>query len=123
MKACVTCKYVKSLTEYSADVTKADGLRAVCKRCDAETKLQYRYGLTHDTYAEILDSQGNVCAICRRSQQRMTVDHDHSCCEGERSCGSCIRGIICDSCNRGIGMFMENTNALASAIIYLEGLK
>lgn len=31
------------------------------------------------------------------------VDHDHACCSGDRSCGQCIRGMLCGSCNMGLG--------------------
>lgn len=30
---------------------------------------------------------------------RAYVDHDHACCAGSRSCGKCVRGIVCVSCN------------------------
>lgn len=41
-----------------------------------------------------------------RSSSRYTydfvVDHDHACCPTERSCGSCIRGVICRGCNNAM---------------------
>jgi hypothetical protein len=28
------------------------------------------------------------------------VDHDHACCQKKnRSCGKCIRGLLCHTCN------------------------
>lgn len=120
MKTCATCKHTKALSEFSADASKADGLRTTCKRCDAETKLAYRYKMTHEDYQALLSSQGHVCAICRASSDKMTVDHDHACCAGEISCGECIRGLLCDSCNRAIGLMNENVFALEMAIKYLR---
>lgn len=31
------------------------------------------------------------------------IDHAHTCCEGRRSCGSCIRGMLCNGCNMALG--------------------
>jgi hypothetical protein len=33
----------------------------------------------------------------------------------------CLRGVLCDGCNRGIGEFREDAEALANAIHYLRG--
>lgn len=46
-------------------------------------------------------AQDNACAICRKPTTRvLSVDHDHACCPGERSCGECVRGLLCVMCNR-----------------------
>ena len=43
------------------------------------------------------------------------VDHDHACCpEGGRSCGKCIRGLLCMECNKYLG-FYENKDMAAKA--------
>jgi hypothetical protein len=30
---------------------------------------------------------------------RRCTDHDHECCPGRRSCGHCVRGVVCATCN------------------------
>lgn len=38
-------------------------------------------------------------AVERLEAWPVAIDHDHKCCPGHRSCGSCVRGIVCRSCN------------------------
>jgi len=75
-------------------------------------RLQYLYKLTIEKYEELLQAQDGHCALCSAVQgdekRRMAVDHDHSCCAGHRSCGECLRGILCADCNRRLG-FLEET--------------
>jgi hypothetical protein len=71
--------------------------------------LRSVYGLTDAEFAARLKAQGNACAICRRPylppSLPLSVDHDHACCPGRRSCGKCIRGLLCHWCNGAIGWF------------------
>jgi hypothetical protein len=84
-------------------------------------------GITQERYDAMLAAQGGVCAICgkperykaRGSTRRLAVDHDHACCPGTRSCGRCIRGLLCNFCNRLLGMAEDDPTVLASAITYL----
>ena len=73
--------------------------------------MERRYGITVEQYEETLESQGGHCALCSAVQgthkRRLTVDHDHKCCDKEKACGKCNRGILCADCNRKIG-FLEH---------------
>lgn len=81
-----------------------------------------KHGLTPEQFTERLSGQGGVCAICGADKnangRRLSVDHDHSCCAGDTSCGKCVRGILCHRCNVGLGQFQTVEN-LAEAIVYL----
>lgn len=63
--------------------------------------LKKAYDLTVEQYQKLVDAQDGVCAICDQppKKNRLHVDHDHSCCPGKVSCGKCIRGLLCTSCN------------------------
>jgi Recombination endonuclease VII len=63
--------------------------------------VKHRYGITPQQRSEIAEAQGNACARCRTpfSNGRPCMDHDHSCCPGERSCGLCLRAVPCLACN------------------------
>lgn len=71
---------------------------------------------------QILNS-GYSCAICDQKIGRFSIniDHDHSCCPGQSTCGNCIRGFLCRACNRAIGSFSENRENVRRALAYLEG--
>lgn len=76
-------------------------------------------------YDETLESQGGGCAICSappKEDKFMCVDHDHSCCPGSKSCGKCVRGLLCLSCNVQIG-FLEKKEWLDTATKYLKKWK
>ena len=88
----------------------------------------WRYNLTPEQFLSMLESQDYKCAICSselESTGRGTgpqMDHDHSCCSGEagqKTCGDCIRGILCSKCNRGLGCFNDDHELMKKAIEYL----
>lgn len=75
----------------------------------------YVYHLT----PEESEALGRVCRLCG-STDRLVIDHDHACCSGRRSCGKCVRGRLCHSCNQGLGMFRDDPELLVAAALYLE---
>lgn len=99
----------------------SDGLHSYCTWC----MNLARFGLTRITYEKLLASQGGVCAICRGQQwgtnKKFAVDHDHACCPGVRSCGKCVRALLCNSCNSALGMMKDRADLLRTAADYLEG--
>lgn len=62
------------------------------------------------------------CAICH-STENLRVDHDHACCPGGGSCGECIRGLLCNSCNLGLGWFQDDSDRLRNALDYVESAR
>jgi hypothetical protein len=68
--------------------------------------LRNRYHLTPEEYDARLAEQDGRCAICREkcaTGRRLAVDHDRKCCPGKTSCGKCIRGLLCYTCNVRLG--------------------
>ncbi|MET7351555.1 endonuclease VII domain-containing protein [Streptomyces mirabilis] len=92
----------------------------VCKRCRAEVafrqNLKKEYGLTVEGYLAMLKAQDDQCGICDRSFAetggQINVDHCHR--TGK------VRGLLCRSCNLGIGHFDDNLDVLQRAIAYLR---
>lgn len=83
-----------------------------------------RYGITEEERDLRFASQGFCCAICgdiTSNGAGWCTDHDHACCPGKgRSCGACIRGILCFRCNTMLGHARDNINNLMNAVAYLE---
>lgn len=81
-----------------------------------------RYNLTQERFDLLLKAQGCACAMRRApflDGRPIFIDHDHSCCQAEKSsCGSCIRGLLCLSCNTALG-HIEHKYEMARA--YLDG--
>lgn len=89
------------------------------KRAAASRK--HYYGITKEQFDEKMASQDSKCAICRRELERPDLDHSHACCPSKKSCGKCIRGILCRPCNTLIGLAQESIEVLSNAIQYLKG--
>jgi len=67
----------------------------------------------------MLHSQNGLCAICgkppsRRNVKEMLLHVDHNHKTGK------IRGLLCNSCNRGIGLLGDNPDTLFAAEGYLR---
>jgi hypothetical protein len=86
-----------------------------------------RKSLSDDAYEDMLILQEFRCGICRRHQNEFSktfaTDHDHRCCPGKVSCGKCLRGLLCNRCNPGIGIFNDDVEILQNAIDYLNRYK
>lgn len=142
---CATCRELKGPEAYSKNVRNAWGLQSICKECQSQwqrenpekrrdswnryrkaTYLVKTYGITLERYAEIFEEQGGVCAVCLRpggdprdNRQPLHVDHDHSCCSTKKTCGKCVRGLLCKPCNTALGALQDDPVVLARAITYL----
>lgn len=84
------------------------------KQTARSTMLMHVHGISEDNFNYLLEMQGGKCDICGTSDpiRCFCVDHCHN--TGR------IRGILCDLCNKGLGAFKDNKNALARAIEYLN---
>lgn len=103
-----------------------------CKVCARDDQVWYRrlakYGLSYDDIIELFEEQEYACKLCRcellvDARYGFTVDHDHSCCPGEYTCGKCIRAILCSDCNKGLGFFKDSPDVMRAAADFIESCR
>ena len=87
------------------------------ERKRAMRDLYYRrtFGISADDFDALLAQQGGGCAICGKQPERaasLHLDHCHDT--------GAIRGILCLSCNQGLGKFREDADLLDAAARYLR---
>ena len=70
----------------------------------------------------IIKESDNQCNICgeTRSDGLLVIDHDHNCCPPARACAVCVRGVLCNACNSGLGNFQDSPFLMSRAIEYLR---
>lgn len=145
MKQCVTCGVEKPLERFAKRKKSRDGRRHTCKDCqnkcsrrwnkknsrkrrETEEKrredparkayrrgwmLETKYNMTLEAFDALSEAQGHVCKICGEPEApHLFVDHDHV--TGE------VRGLLCNKCNAGLGMFRDCPEHLENAAEYLR---
>ncbi len=128
---CEPCR--EAMREYNRGTTKHAWNRrhyAANPELYRERNRLYKHGITPERYAEMLVAQGGACALCGSADpggkpnasgvRQFAIDHDHACCPREKSCGECIRALLCAPCNNGLGCFRDNAEALRRAAEYIE---
>lgn len=122
-KQCSGCRTWLPVERFHGDAARADGLNGKCSSCVRSSMLLNTYGVTLEAYDDMLSSQGDGCAICGVCESpdgsSLAVDHDHACCPGPKSCGDCVRGLLCRPCNQGLGNYADSVDRLRAAIAYL----
>lgn len=122
-KRCHYCEEFLPEDQFNKDRRRIDGLAIICRKCRRNEHVKYRYKMTSEQLDHMFELQGSMCAICEDGLDRAshwTVDHNHDCCPSEKSCGLCIRAILCRQCNSGIGLFKDDVERLRKAIDYLR---
>lgn len=139
MKTCSRCKVCKPKADFNPKKNAPDGLNYYCKPCIREyNQARYkagcgvaqrkatarsRYGVEWEQVEQDFEDQGRGCAICKTplvleiqtAQNKATtvrIDHDHA--TGK------YRGLLCDSCNVGLGRFKDRADLLVAAANYLK---
>lgn len=141
MKTCRTCRKLKQVQDFYKNDLGEMGLSSSCKECSRkfarknskekqrwkhltveqqkkrainkkDWHLQNSYGISLASFTFLLESQGGCCACCDHPMTRPHVDHDHLTRK--------VRGLLCGTCNTGIGQFGEDPVRCERAAVYLR---
>ena len=92
------------------------------------TLIKYRlktlFNLSLEDYNRLFRHQSYVCAGCKKPPEPnklLTIDHNHNCCQSEKSCGKCIRGLLCRNCNAILGFCNDSPEILRNLEEYISG--
>lgn len=123
-KICTKCKTEKPIEDFYKDKASRNGRRPDCKKCKNSAmrkiltpdyqfsqRMKSVYGLTRNQYDEMVLKQNRSCAICKRSEVRLVVDHCHNT--------DVVRGLLCYRCNTLVGYLETDPAIVASAKDYL----
>jgi hypothetical protein len=119
-KKCSKCGKTKDSSSFYIARKNKDGLENICRACTMIRIRKMNYGITDLHYRQLRAKQNEKCAICDKdflvcapkgNIHGRVIDHDHD--TGQ------IRGLLCGSCNRGLGHFEDSTKLLKAAIFYL----
>lgn len=129
-KVCSKCKSEQPLTNFFKDNSRPDGRQNYCKPCKAAYNKSWRpegydrlatkdrdlrraYGINLEGFNAMSFAVDYKCEICGgRDGRELCVDHNHE--TGE------VRGLLCSTCNTGLGHFKDSVEKLGNAIQYLK---
>ena len=121
MKRCSTCKVYLSKDSFHKNKSSKDGLQNCCIKCHTNKYvLPYhrmkKYKIDSNTYENMINKTNNTCCICgaKGEDERRSLHIDHCHKTGK------IRGLLCESCNLGLGKFKDSEELLKKAIEYLK---
>jgi len=110
-----TDENIETVRKYKSDYYYENREKIIKK--DRVNHLRRKYGVTQEWYDEQLKLQDGGCKICGtkdpgKGLKHFHVDHSHE--TGK------VRGLLCHSCNTGIGLFKEDVNLIEKAIEYVN---
>jgi len=129
--ACIKCSANKA--------TRRDTMCRECASINARKNPKYdvkkyrrnwslikKYGISLEDFNLMFLNQNNRCLICNCVMQLpkeqmgqgmdvVAIDHDHK--TGQ------VRGLLCNSCNKGLGHFKDDKKILSKAIKYLGDIE
>jgi hypothetical protein len=131
-KKCTRCLVEKSFESFVKRSNRKHPFQPYCKSCHSSKQSEYdrydynrnydlmkSYGINHDDYLKILKDQNGKCGICGKCSSELTGVKRHLCVDHCHKT-NVIRGLLCDKCNRGLGLLGDNIDIIYKAYTYLS---
>lgn len=142
VKTCKKCGEIKELELFAKGAKYADGRRGTCKSCHAAYMKKYyennydqvlknrrlngksdpnwkRHKITEEHFSSMISLFDGKCHACKVNDA-VNIDHDHNCCETSRSCGKCVRGVLCHHCNSALGLLKDDREKILKLLKYVD---
>ena len=133
MKICNLCNKEKQIEDFVKRSNRSSGRQPYCKDChnkktrdkyDSKVMKDYdlmrAYGINLKQYEELFLQQNGCCKICKKHISELNNKHKKSLCVDHCHKTNKIRGLLCDKCNRGIGLLNDDIDILKNAVEYLQ---
>jgi homoaconitase/3-isopropylmalate dehydratase large subunit len=141
-KICSKCNQEKELELFRKQKANKSGYANVCKKCHSDYMTLYyaknpdknaekirmntyykpnwkRHNISEEFYIELFNQYSGMCHSCKENSAD-NIDHDHVCCSGSHSCGSCVRGLLCHGCNTALGLLKDNPRSIKNLLDYIS---
>ena len=142
LKKCIKCGEEKDLELFAKGGKYREGRRGTCKKCHTKYMTEYyknnpdknaekirknsiyqgnwhRHHLSEEKYIELVNLYDGKCHSCKE-RPATNIDHDHECCDKARSCGKCVRGVLCNQCNTALGLLLDSKKYVLNLLEYIK---
>lgn len=117
---CSACKDFKHFDLFDKHPKNSTGRLSACKTCEIKRYRLRLYDLAEGDFEKLVEAQGGKCGICdctaehprNHGLQSLAVDHCHR--------SGTVRGLLCHSCNTGIGKLDDNVQWIRKAALWIE---
>lgn len=82
-----------------------------CLNVQRAGNIKRLYGLTVQQVKDMVAAQHGLCAVCQLFKP-LNVDHNHET--------GVVRGMLCGSCNRALGLLKEDPQRISSLLVYIK---
>lgn len=124
LKKCSKCENILDLGLFHKDKNTKTGFASRCKYCIKEInsnkckkkkslkRIKNLYGIEEGLASKLLSIENcQICSLPFDDKNPLCIDHCHNT--------GVVRGVLCRSCNTGIGLLKDDVKILNSAISYL----
>lgn len=118
---CNNCNKVQTVNNFYKAAWCKSGYRPTCKICREDQNLKRVYGVDVNWFNE---NSKNGCQICGRRKEdgrkiKGTSKHYRLCVDHCHKTGK-TRGVVCNDCNRNLGMYFDDEEMYNNVMNYLK---
>jgi len=138
-KRCSKCELRKPIKDFTTDRSNPDGKSHRCRDCTRKdhrtwrsinavelrkkhTRLHRlkRFGITAEAFESILIAQDYKCPICLNDLVMGTIGNGKNACIDHDHESGAVRGVLCATCNRALGLLKDEKSFVERAVQYLR---